>query len=303
MKYSFMLAILLPAKAFAQTNPIPFPVRILDASQISASYRWQLDVRSRDAVIETLGDSLWSVIAEKTQENQWPEGFRQLEDREENRAYFCELKAEYLLTLSLEKALLRIPASENRHLPPSMRSSWDWYMVIRDKAVEPVDLSAQFPLTLETQIPFLVEDFLIGYAKSMETEEQSSSISLDGQIYKARFLLEGARTSVVIRSLEGKRVSFISNFQPFPSKEEATIQYQAILQRLDRLLLEPCTIARQKERVQSDGSRVTVLTAFDYSGDMDPRCRDLSIEIRLSPSYSQTGNGPVWSVQLAIGNG
>ena len=78
MKYCILLAFLLPIGAFAQINQPPFPVRILDASQIFSSYRWQLDIRSRDAVIETLGDSLWQVIAEKTQENYWPEGFRQL---------------------------------------------------------------------------------------------------------------------------------------------------------------------------------------------------------------------------------
>jgi hypothetical protein len=302
MKYCFLLALLLPAKAFAQINPTPFPVRILDASQIFASYRWQLDIRSRDAVIETLGDSLWSVIAEKTQENEWPEGFRRLEDREENRAYFCDLKAEYLLALSLEKVLLRIPASENRDLPPSMQSRWDWYMVIREKAVEPIEKSPQFPLTLETQIPFLVEDFLSGYAKSMEPEDPSPTISLDGQMVKARFLLEGARSSVFIRSPEGKRVSFTSNFQPFLSREEAAFQYQDILQRMGRIFFKSCTMARQKERVQNDGSRITVFTTFDYSGDMDPRCRGLSIEIRLSPSYSQTGKGPIWSVQLSVSN-
>jgi hypothetical protein len=302
MKYCILLAFLLPIGAFAQINQPPFPVRILDASQIFSSYRWQLDIRSRDAVIETLGDSLWQVIAEKTQENYWPEGFRQLGDREENRAYFCDLKAEYLLALSLEKALLRIPASGNRNLPPSMQNSQDWYLVIREKAVEAVDPPARFPLTLEAQIPFLVEDFLRGYTESMETDDTGSSVSLDGKIAKSRFLLEGARSSVFIRSMEGRRVSFRSSFPPFQSREEATLQYQDILQRLDKVFFTPCAMAKQRERIQSDGSRMTVLTAFDYSGDMPPLCRDLSIQIYLSPAYTRPGEGPVWSVQLYMGN-
>ena len=284
----------------AQNRQEVVPVRILDASQIFADYRWILDISSGIALREALGDSLSAVIFQKTQEKYWPVGFRSVQDREENRGYFCDLKADLMCPLATGRVLLRIPALGNQHLPVPMRAEEDWYIVIRESALEHLGEASPFPETLGSQVAFLLEDFLDGYAKSRVEDYDSLRFTLDGQVNESRFLLNGARSSVFVRPLSNGKTNFYATFPPVFYREDARKLYQDVLQQLNSTLFKVCPMAAQKEIRISNGGLQTTLVAFDYTGDMDPRYKGLHIELQLLPSFAQSGPVPVWYLQLAI---
>lgn len=300
MKFRYFLLVLLPFGSIAQNQQEDSPVRILDASQIYANYRWALDMSSGTALREALGDSLSAVIFQKTQDKYWPVGFRSVQDREENRGYFCDLKADLMGPLAIGRVLLRIPVIGNQHLPPHLQAKEDWYIVIRESAVERLDKGSPFPETLGSQVAFLISDFLDGYAKSRVEHPDSLQFTLDGQVIKARFLLNGARSSVFLRTYSRGQISYYATFPPSFYREDGRKQYRDILQQISATLFEACPMAAQKEIDLGNGALQTTLVTFDYTGDMDPRCKGLHIELQLLRSYAQSGPGPVWYVRLAI---
>lgn len=300
MRYLYILAVLLSFGASAQKQQEAVPVRILDASQVYANYRWSLDNPAREMLLACMSDSLSTVIFQKTQEGQWPDGFKSVQDREENRGYFCDLKAFLLCPLSAGKVLLFIPSAGNRHLPLHLQSREDWYLVIRERAIERLGATFVFPDALGAQVAFLLDDFIGGYAKSMVQGDSGPLLTLDGQITGARFVLEGARSSIFLRSPSASQMTFLSIFPSVPERADALRQYRDILQRLSSTLFRNCPMAKQKEQALGNGALQTAFIAFDYSGDMDPRCRGLHIEIQLLPSFAQSGTRPVWYVQLSI---
>jgi hypothetical protein len=300
MKYLYFLIVFLPFGSMAQNRQEVVPVRILDAAQIFANYRWTLDVSSGTALREALGDSLSAVIFQKTQETYWPVGFRSVQDREENRGYFCDLKADLMCPLAIGRVLIRIPVIGNQHLPPHLQAKEDWYVVIRESALEHLDKASPFPETLGSQVAFLISDFLDGYVKSRVEEYDGPHFTLDGQLNEARFLLNGARSSVFLRAFSTGKISYYATFPPVLYREDGRKQYRDILQQITSTLFEACPIAAQKEIRLNNGGLQTTLVAFDYTGDMDPRCKGLHIELQLLPSYAQSGPVPVWYVRLAI---
>lgn len=300
MKYLYLLILLLPFGSSAQIRQEDISVRILDASQIFANYRWALDMPSSTALRDALGDSLSAVVVTKTQEGQWPPGFRSIQDREENRAYFCDLKADLMCPLGTGRVLLRIPALKNRHLPGHLQMKDDWYVVVRENALERLDEVSPFPETLGPQIAFLIEDFLDGYTKSRVADSNSSLFTLDGQVNESRFMLSGARSSVFLRNFSTGRISFQTTFPPVLYREDGMRQYRDIRQQLTSTLFRACPMAAQKEISLSYGGLQTTLVAFDYAGDMDSQCKGLHVELQLLPLFTQSVQAPVWYVRLAI---
>lgn len=300
MKYLYLLVILLPFGSSAQKRQEDVSARILDASQIFANYRWALDLPSSTVLREALGDSLSRVVIKKTQEGQWPSGFRSVQDREENRAYFCDLKADLVCPLATGRVLLRVPAVRNRHLPGHLQAKEDWYIVIRENALDLLGEESPFPETLGSQVAFLLEDFLNGYAQSRAEDSNSSLFTLDGQVIESRFLLSGARSSIFLRTFSTGRMSFQATFPPVLYREDGIRQYRDVLQQVTSTLFRACPMAAQKEVSLSNGGLQTTLLAFDYTGDMDPRCKGLHIELQLLPSFSQSVQVPVWIVRLGI---
>ena len=300
MRYLCFLPFLLSLCTAAQPTQELVQTRILDASQIYANYRWKLDIRSEAMLRETLGDSLSALIFQQTQEHRWPDGFKSAQDREENRYLFCDLKAYLYYTLPIGKVLLVVPASENRHLPIHLQTTEDWYIVIRTSAVESAGPSPNFPQDLGAQVDFLLGDFLGGFAKSMVKEEDKTQFSLYGQVMPSRILLEGARTSIFISKFPEGQTGFFSTFPPVLRREDAQRQYRDILQRLSSTLFNSCPMANQGEIPLGKGGVQTTFQAFDYTGDIHPRCKGLRIEVQLLPSFAQSGQKPVWYVQLAI---
>lgn len=296
----FLLIWVLPLYSSAQLHPEAIPVRILDASLISANYRWRLDPRARETLERTFGEAQWAAIADKTQETHWPPGFRSREDREENRHWFCDLNAYFLQRFSVDKALVWIPAAENQRLPPQLQQTEDWYLVIRESALEQVKGISKYPQTLEAQLDFLLKDYLEGYTQSRQEEDPLAPATLEGRELAARFMLEGARSATFLRSLEGNRLTYIANFPPTAMRADALRQYQDLLQRISAARLSACPLSRSRERSQANGMLQTSFTAFDYAGDMNPRYRGLTLEVRLVQTFAQSGVNPVWFAQLAI---
>lgn len=112
------------------------PAKIVDPGELFAHYNWDFDEEGKAYLRKQLGEDLLAKVIDYSQESRWPAGLRTQSDRNENKALFGNIKAYYLLTFSIDKALLRIPATENRHLPAYLQPEHDLFFIVGETGVE-----------------------------------------------------------------------------------------------------------------------------------------------------------------------
>lgn len=110
-------------------------MKITDPGELYSGFDIDGNSDARNA-IKNSGAGSYNSILDHAKESGWPSGIQKLDDRLDK----AEKMKEYVVYKVAEfgdKVLLKIPASENKHMASNMQASYDFYFVIGQKGVTP----------------------------------------------------------------------------------------------------------------------------------------------------------------------
>lgn len=278
--------------SFAQTtnSTKKQPVYLLEIGLLFPNYRWELDIPA-ERTLKTAYGNAWPQVCQMSREENWPAGLRTYAQREENRDVFCSMRAYLEQTFSRDKVLLRVPASENTHLPPALRPDKDFFLIMRASGIALADSPDAFPTSITEQLEFLVMASLTRFASLADTAQESTH-SLYGIQHPSRFVPEGAHHAWVEEALGGSRITYTAVFPPSRRLEEAGKKFEQLLQLVLTTQIPACPMVRSRE-TNSELSYYARFFPHNYAGDMDPRFNHLVLTIQvISQDTSLTGGYP-----------
>lgn len=292
-------AVVAVAQDFGKITPVP--ARLLDMSLLYPNYRWELDLPADRMLRQQFGGSKWTEIVQQAQEGSWPPGLRSRDDRDENRDLLCDVHVYFLRRFSIDKLLLWVPAQENKHLPSYLQPITDIYFIMREGGAELIDLHKPvFPTTLEAQLDMLLREYVLGFSGIVDTS-QAPALTLEGKQEAVLLSLEGARTTYLNRSLDGQWAAYTAIFPTQGNMEEAIAQYERLQKRISAARLTACPLVLSKGTNAENRYYARYFT-HDFTGDMDPRYKNLSLTLQLVRSYDHTARNtqPLWYTMLVL---
>lgn len=282
--------------SFAQSSQ---PAQLLDAGLLFPAYRWELDLPALEA-LKAHYPTEWATIQEWANEKNWPPGLRNHANRTSNRDFFCQIKAYSALFFGKDKVLLHIPASENQQLPQSLRPNRDIFFIMRASGIALSNTTDGFSASFSEQLGFLLQASLHHFASLTDTTSQSK-LGLYGTQRNASHILEGAHHAFIEEALGGNRITYTAVFPATNSQEEAVAWFEKRIQQIQITPLPACPLVRSRE-TNTELPYFARFFPHDFTGDMDPRFKNLVVTIQVQAEYSTQENvhTTVWHPLLSI---
>lgn len=111
-------------------------VKLLATGGLRSTYNLSSDEHI-GSIRRQLGD-LYAEVVQYSQEDNWPKGIATLTARDDVRDQMLKYKAWKIAEFGTI-CILRLPAAENKHMPPNMRPDHDIYFVIDTKDIREKD--------------------------------------------------------------------------------------------------------------------------------------------------------------------
>ncbi|HRI60292.1 MAG TPA: hypothetical protein PK228_11230 [Saprospiraceae bacterium] len=288
--------------AIGQTAVARTPAKVLDFGQLYSTFNWEAPVITE--LKANLGDALAAKVINASTETAWPTGIASLDSRTQNRSQMAAYTVYYLTTVGENKAVLVVPAAENRAMPANMQSAGDIYFLVTRTAVEfksaaaPVASAAAPTGSFATQINEITEDFGNGFVNLTNDllDEDEDAMIL---IYGSRVSLEGATELYFYEDLYAAATTFHAAFPGSTDPAVALKSYRELVRKIESLQLTCCSLSNSEEQV--DGNRHgQVFTAYDPKGNLNIDYQNMAIEVRIEQGETFDKDGHVVSNWIPV---
>lgn len=232
-------------------------------------------------------------IVELSDEKRWPAGIANFTARGNNRSKMKDYKAIWVTDFD-DMTLLYINPDYNKHMPADMQPPESGiFFVLKStgvskefsatQSVEKGSVPAYTPGDFESELSAIISDYRYNFenikGEMRKKDEDGLFAGIEDDEFDSKIKLTGLEDSKVRRSFIGKAQSFQARVGEFADKGEADEQFARVVAQINEMKLPFGTAVSDDKDM--DNVKYNIWMPFDLSGKMDPKYKDIIVEVQM----------------------